>query len=317
MTDAGARASDGTADVPRAVELYARAVALLRRAHGQISAGDNPADALWTIAACIARGSCNPAFSLSLALSPAQNDDAARAVESAFLAVRAARLVGGDERALAVLALAALLVDAGRVRLAAGSALDLSVFRDLPDDLDELAPAASAALGVSAASTGEWESAALIAFEVAWLERARLGPLHAGELPPRRASVLLASARELVAAVAPANREAAVSPFDALRRLHASDIADEPALAALSAVLGSVPPGTLVEHAAGEWAVVGPEPGMDPDGLVTWTVLDARGRAPAEPGRLEGSPVSRVVEPAEARFNPIFPLLRAAPAATK
>jgi hypothetical protein len=59
------------------------------------------------------------------------------------------------------------------------------VFRELPDSLDALVPASSAALGIASATSRAMEGSAATAFEVAWLERPRLGLLYAGQLPPR------------------------------------------------------------------------------------------------------------------------------------
>lgn len=291
------RAADGA----EALELYASAVVAMRQHQRRFALPQPPLDEIEHLAECIARGAPNPSLSVALVLAHAARDDAARAVGSAFIAVRVARRAADHDRDLVGVALAALLVDAGRARLAAASDLDLDVFSQLPDSLDVLAPAATAALAVSGPRSALRETAAVTAFETAWLERPRLGPLYAGELRPRLLTRVLLATRALLTKVS-----ADKSPLAALHELRE----DAFALRLLADAVGHVPVGTVVELSTGEWGVVGPEPAQDPRRPTVWALVDARGRAAEGPLRLApGASVTRAIEPTEARLNAAFPLV--------
>lgn len=292
-----------------ALELYASAVVATRWVYRRLAAHEPPLAELEHVADCIANAAPNPALTIALALAPSDRGDAARAVQSAFLAVRIARRAVDADSDLPRVALAALLVDAGRTRLAAASAIDLDVFSELPDSLDALAPAATAALGIGAAGSASREAAALTAFEVAWLERPRLGPAYQGKLPPRLLARVLVACRALLAKVAPASRADALSPFHAMRELCSKPGADALALRLLADTVGHIPAGTVVELESGAWGVVGPEPSRDPRRPVVWGLVDARGRFQDPPPRLDQAAVSRAIAPKEGRFNPAFALV--------
>jgi len=307
-------APDVSPDGAAALELYARAVVATRHAYRRLALEDPPVSELEKVAEQVTKSAKNPALSVVLALAPAARDDAARAVQAAFVVSRVARGAADHERALVTLALAALLVDAGRARLASASHIDLEVFDKLPDALDLLSPAATATLGVTGARSPLREAASITAFEAAWLERPRLGPLYGGALGPRLAARLVCAARALLSCIAPKSGDAELSPFEALHNLATRPGADVSALALLSNTLGPIPVGTVVELPTGAWAVVGPEAAPDPRRPVLWELVDPRGRA-SEPGRELALPEAGIVRPIAARkahFNPAFPLVAGA-----
>jgi hypothetical protein len=238
-----------------AIAIVERLYDLLRTASPEERTSLEP---LERIAQSIASTSANAVLPAVVTLAGTGGDDAARAVQSACLAVAAARRHVRDPRSLRRLALAALLVDAGRARLAGHAGVDLQVFRELPEELDALAPACSAALAVASARSPALESAAATAFEVAWLERPRLGPLYGGELDARLSSRLLLVVRRLLARIAPRGTDAPVSPLDALSALLSEEDADVIALGILVDAIGILPVGTVVELESGEWAIVTP-----------------------------------------------------------
>lgn len=308
---------DGAADGALALELYASAVVATRRCYAALARANPPLAELEHVAACIARSASNPALTITLALAAAARDDAARAVQSACLAVRVARAASTREQDLTGIALAALLVDSGRVRLANASSIDLDVFSELPDSLNHLAPAATAALGVGGERSPLRETAALTAFEVAWLERPRLGALYQGERSPRLSSRVLLACRALLMRTAPMTRDAELSPFDALLELASKPGADTVALRLLADAIGYVPVGTVVELASGAWGVAGPRPAAEPGRPVLFALVDAQGAIPDPPSELEEHEIVRVITPKEAHFNPAFPLVAARSPAAK
>jgi hypothetical protein len=295
--------SRGRSEGEIAFSLYGSAVAVTTWYFEALSGGETPSlAALERAAQSLAAASANAAFAGVLTLASTARDDASRAVQSAMLALAAARRITRDPRALRRLALAALLVDSGRARLAGLESIDLSVFRDLPDALDALAPASSAALGVVSSTSPAMEGSAETAFEVAWLERPRLGPLYGGQLEPRFSSRLLRATRALFDEIAPRTTTGSVSPFEALRRLVQRSKKDDSVNRLLVEVIGVIPTGTIVELSSGEWAAVAPLPDRPRVRLLTTPDGSALERAPL----VELGPdtrVIRVIEPAEARIN--------------
>lgn len=292
-----------------AVQLYVTAVALMRAQMTAWRRGELPELLpLKRIAQSMATGASNAAYPLVVALASGPRDDASRAVQSAMLGVAMGRRSSRDARVLRHLALAALLVDAGRARLAGVAGVDLDVFQQLPDALDALAPASSAALAMAKTPSAAAEDSAVTAFEVAWLERPRLGPLYGGELPAHAASRLLVTARAFLEAVGPRGGGNPTSPFEALQKLAAAPPAGRAAVLLLAATLGALPVGTVVELASGAWAIVAPGGGTAGKPLAR--LLTQPSGAPLDPAPLvdlgvaaEERRIVRVVPAREARFN--------------
>lgn len=249
------------------------------------------------IAQAIAAVSANGALPAVITLAGTGRDVAARAVQSACLAVSAARHRTRDPRALRRLALGALLVDAGRMRLAG----------NVPqEERDDLVPAVSASLALSSAGSSALESAATIAFEVAWLERPRLGPLYEGAIEPRLSSRLLLVVRELLRRISPSDGDPC-SPFDALRALLSVDDPDRVALGILVDAVGLLPVGTVVQLGSSEWAVVAPSTTPAPiDHPPLRYLTDEKGRAHAHAPLVERPKQVRMIRALsaqETRFN--------------
>jgi hypothetical protein len=283
------------------LQLYVSAVALMSEQvaawqHGETASMSIPHRVAHTLTTAPDKRD----FALANVLATGPRDDASRGVQSAMLCIAAAEPLVRDARTLRHLALAALLVDAGRARLAGVANLDLSVFQRLPDALDALAPASSAALGLvgwNGAPTIDW---AVTAFEVAWLERPHLGPLYEDELEPRFGTRLLRTVRAFLERIAPRGGAEPLSPLEALASLDG----DRRARALLAAAVGRPPTGTLFELETGQWAVMCP-----PDERRLARVLtDEKGRALQEAvwtelGQSGGANPTRLIAPADARFN--------------
>lgn len=296
-----------------AVELYASAAVVVSHHFQALGRGESPSlSTLERVAQAISASGASSAFPLVIALASMARDDAARAVQGSMLTISAARRVTRDPRVLRRMAMAALLVDVGRARLAGLANVDLSVFSALPDALDALAPASSAAVGILSATSRSLEPAAITAFEVAWLERPRLGAPYAGTLAPRLAARLIATARAFLERLAPRGGDVSVSPFEALRALVADPKSYDVAVRLLADAVGLLPIGTVVELSNDQWAVVSPPAAAQLDRVVVRVLTDATGRALERPSTLDlGNPpagkpaprIVRVVDPAEARFN--------------
>jgi hypothetical protein len=287
-------------DATLAFELYASAVVATRHCFARLAEHEPPLAELDHVAGCIARMAHDPALTIAVPLAAAANDDPSRAVQCAFIAARVAQRAGATETATVGAVLAALLVDSGRARLASGTDIDLNVFSELPDSLDVLAPAATVALAITGAKSELRQWAALSAFEVAWLERPRLGELYQGELSPRLLSRIIVACRALLVRVSPKTRDEALSPFTALRQLCSEPGADHVALGLLARAIGAIPVGTVVELTSRDQGVVGPEPNQDPKRPALRTL---GGQA------LEGPSIVRVVEPEGDHPSAAFALL--------
>ncbi|MBI3204999.1 MAG: hypothetical protein HYZ29_25910 [Myxococcales bacterium] len=291
-------------DAALAIELYASSVVATRHCFGRMGDPEPPLGELDHVGECIAQAAANPTLGIALALAPSESDDASRAVQSALIAARVAHLNGASTDGVSTAALSALYVDAGRARLASASSLDLSVFSELPDSLDHLAPAATVAAAITGARPPLRQWAALTAFEVAWLERPRLGALYHDALAPRLMTRVLLACRALLTRVAPRSRDVGVSPLSALHELCSSPSADRVALALLVQAVGHIPVGTVVEVTGGHWAVVGPEVSPDPR-RPQLRGLDAESLAP-------DATIVRVIEPTSARCGVAFALVQPA-----
>lgn len=309
-----ARAPELPPDGPRVLRDYATLVVEMREHYARMTELAPPLAELSVIAQRIADAAVNPACLCVLAFAHTARDDAARAVQSAMLSARVARKAGARDSDLVSLTLAALLVDAGRQRLAHGAGIDLQVFSQLPDALDALAPAATAALGVGSARSTLLEAATLTAFETAWLERPRLGPLYSGSLAPRLSSRVVLTCRALLGRIAPTQRDDDLSPRSALRWLLGEAQADWAVLGLLVKAIGLVPAGTLLALSDGQWAIVGTQPEKLPGRPVCHGLVDTRGRAHLRPPLLDlaadsSLAISRVIEPKEAKFNAAWALV--------
>ncbi len=250
------------------------------------------------------------------AMGNAERDDAGRAVLSAILALVIGRQVTTERVALARLTMAALMADAGRIRVAGPEGRD--VLMELTEDDECKVPALTATVCVATGGVNVPNALrTVVTTETTWLEREQLlGAVYQREMAPLVEAHILRLARALIDHLAP--RDAAVgtkSPLDALEAVAATPGIDPVLLRLFIGAVGLLPTGSVVEFETGEWGVVvGPSksPGAFERPVVR-LVTDRHGRAMNPPrevdlgGAVPGSRVfpriANVVPPKQARFN--------------
>jgi hypothetical protein len=255
----------------------------------------------------------DPAVLGVTSMANAHRDDAGRAVQSALLSVLVARQVIHDRVTLARLAMAALMADVGRVRVAGPQGRDR--FVALADQDEVRVPTATST--VCLATGGLNPSNALrtvVATEANWLERQQLlPPLYLGKtsLPQ---SELIRMVRRLLDLLAPRDSARSVSPAAALETLASDPKLDRVLLRLLVRAVGVIPAGSIIEFETGEWAVVmGPSANPQSVGLpLVRLVTDRKGRSLDQPRELDlGAPsegrtfprITGIIDPGRANFN--------------
>jgi HD-GYP domain-containing protein (c-di-GMP phosphodiesterase class II) len=264
----------------------------------------------------------DPAMLGMTSMANAHRDDAGRAVQTALLSVLVAKQLIHDRVTLARLAMAAMMADVGRVRVAGPEGR--ARFVALPDTAEVTVPTATAT--VCLATGGLNPSNALrtvVATEANWVERqAMLPPLYLGKtaLPQ---SEIIRQVRRLLELLAPRDSTRSLSPAAALQALAAEPNTDRVVLRLLVRTVGVIPAGSIVEFETGEWAVaIGPSSNPAAAHLPrVRLVTDRKGRALQTPVDLDlGAPsagrqyprVSGIVDPARAKFNVARAFLSAA-----
>jgi hypothetical protein len=301
----------------RILRFYASALLVMRKFFDEVAQGVVPlphrikrvAQRLVTLAEA-----GDPTMLGLMTMIHAHRDDAGRALQAAILAVALGRELTNDRVSLARIALAALMADAGRVRLAGSAGRDRLV--PLGDEDEAAVPAMTSA--VNLATGGVNPPAALrtvLGHEATWLEREELlGPLHGRELPPLLASRLLRLVRAVLDRLAPRDTSLPLAPMDAIAAAAALPDGDPVLLRLLVRALGIIPVGTVVEFETGEWAVVvaassHPEAFDRPQVKL---LTDRQGRALEQPklvdlGASSGARVhpriSHILPPANTKFN--------------
>jgi hypothetical protein len=273
----------------RLVRTYASAVVLLRRFHEQLAAADyTPPRSLKRVAQSLVDLSTagTMAFLRVTEARNANSDDAGRCVNTAILAVAVAREVTTDRALLAQIALAAMVLDAGRPRAAAGASQGpgmSSVAAQLTEEALESLPAGTAAV---LTALGRLNDATVrrtvVAYEALRLRFARsLGPMYAGLRPPTLHARIVAVCRRYNDLLTPEPGLPPVTPEMAVATLHGEldDAADRTVLRMLVATLGLVPAGTVVRLSSGEVGEVFSVAGRSaaPDRPCVRVALDARG----------------------------------------
>ena len=317
---ASLEARDGQREMPvreRVLSLYATALVVLRTYLDAVARGRHPPPiALKRLGQRLVELSetGDPALLGMTTMANAHRDDAGRALQSAILAIALGRTITSDRLTLSRLALAALMSDVGRVRLAGTEGRDQLVALEANDECH--VPATTAAICI--ATGGVNDSAAtrtMATYEATWLEREdRLGPIYGGAHAPSLQAQLLRSTRALLDHLAPRTLDAPQSPLDALESVLCSPFTDPVRRRILVAALGVVPTGTVVELDSGEWGVVIGLSGHPeaPDMPRVRVVTDDRGRPTAPPydvdlghpaALAEGRHIARIVEPDRAQFN--------------
>lgn len=310
----------------RIVRTYASAVVVMRRFFEELLRGEaemprrikRVAQALVDLSA-----GRTPTFLGVTAVRNANHDDAGRAVNTAILAVAMARRLTGDRATLTRIAMAALLLDAGRpraLRALRGDDDDPSALpTTLPDSSERGLPAGAAVVLASLGRINEPTVVrSVVAYEALWSRRTMLlGSLYRGLRPPTLHARIVAVARAYNDLLTPRPAEPPRSPAEALLRLEeelgtSKDRADQTVLRLLMATVGQLPPGTLVELTSGASAVV---VFGDSSRLRLRILLEADGALPDGVHELtvgeEGAEIARIVG-----SDPTFAQQRAAPPAS-
>jgi len=257
-----------------------------------------------------------------LAMANAHRHDAGRAVQAALLSLVVGRQITTDRVALARLAMAALVAEAGRVRVAGPERRDRLVA--LPDSAEVTVPATTAAVGIATGGINiQNAERVVVAWEATWLERTNLlGPLYGGKSALPQAQILRL-VRRLLDRLAPRDSSRPLSPIDALEAIASEPGVDRALIRLLVRALGVIPASSVVEFETGEWAVV-IGPSKNPEALhlpLVRLVTDRSGRALDTPKEIDLGRATQartfprivnIIEPDRARFNVTKPFLTAA-----
>ena len=203
-----------------------------------------------------------PAFLGVTAVRNANHDEAGRAVNTAILSVSIARQITTDQVTLVRLAMAALLFDTGRPRLAGvrPGAGRPGIIPQLSEQQEAEVPAGTAVVLTALGRVNEPSvMRTVIGYEAHWVRRQkRLGPLYKGLRQATIQSRIIATARSFNDLLTPAPGATPMSADEAIARLEAdaTEAADRTVLRLLFGALGIFPTGTLVELSTGEVALV-------------------------------------------------------------
>lgn len=247
-------------------------------------------------------------------LANAHRDEAGRAVQTAILTIAAARRLTSDRVVLSQVAMAALMADVGRVRIAGATGAER--FVQLSDDAERVVPALTSALCIATGGVNVQNALRTVtSYEATFLERqALLGPLYKRQMSAMIQSKLLHVVRALFELLAPRDTSRALSPLDALAAVARMPNIDETVFKMLVQTLGVLPTGTVVEFETGEWGiVVGPSANRNAIARPRIKlVTDRSGQVFAKPKEIDlGAPsqgrrfprITGVIEPSRARFN--------------
>ena len=190
------------------------------------------------------------------ALANAHRDDAGRAFQSAILTIAIAREMTEDSGSVARMAMAALLADVGRVRLAGTEGRNRLV--KLSDSLNRNVPAMASALSIGIGGVNAQSALhTVIVFEATWLEReAEIGPLYGGAIAPLLQTRVVYLARAMLDLLAPRDNARSLTVLEAVEALAKNPLVDRVLLRLLLKAVGINPVGSVVELETGEWAVV-------------------------------------------------------------
>ena len=203
-----------------------------------------------------------PAFLGVTAVRNANHDDAGRAVNSAILSVSIARQITTDVVTLVRLAMAALLYDTGRPRIAGVRPGDdrSGIIPQLSEQQEDEVPAGTAVVLTALGRVNEPSvMRTVIGYEAQWVRRqARLGPLYRGLRQATMQARIIAVARSFNDLLTPSPGAPPITADEAIATLEADAVeaADRTVLRLLFGALGIFPTGTLLELSTGEVAVV-------------------------------------------------------------
>jgi hypothetical protein len=246
-------------------------------------------------------------------LANGHREEAGRAVQSAILAILVARRLTNNRNALSQLAMAALMADVGRVRVAGSSG---EKFVQLSDDVEKVVPALTSSLCISTGGVNLANALRTVsAYETNYIERAALlGPIYKRAMSPMIQSKILFVVRQLLERIAPRDTARPMSPLDALAALAGQPNVDEMVYKLLIQAIGVMPTGTVVEFETGEWGIV-VGPSTNKGALArprVKLITDRSGQVFAKPKEIDLGSASQgrrfpritgVIEPTKARFN--------------
>jgi hypothetical protein len=246
-------------------------------------------------------------------LAHAHRDDAGRAVQSAILSIVVARRLTSDRSSLSQLAMAALMADVGRVRVA-GASTDRYV--ELSDEIEKVVPALTSSLCISTGGVNVQNALRTVtSYEATHLERQHLvGALYKRKMAPLIQSKILFLVRQLLDRLAPRGITQPMSPLDALASLAGQPNVDETIYKLLIQAIGVMPTGTVVEFETGEWGIV-VGASTNRNALArprVKLITDRSGQVFAKAKEIDlGAPssgrrfprITGIIEPSKARFN--------------
>ncbi|MBI3202760.1 MAG: hypothetical protein HYZ29_14570 [Myxococcales bacterium] len=305
--------SADTLPTERAVRFYATALVVMRRFYEEVAAGRRLVPHRVKRLAqqlVVLVEEKNPTLLGVAALAAAHRDTAARSVQSAILATLLTREIGAERQSLVRLATTALMMDAGRLRLASRSPSPLG---ELSDQDEAWVPAVTALFCVATGGINPHSAERTVtAFETTALERRHLGGAPRVAAEPLPQAEILAFVRKLVDHLAPLDARAALSPSEALDALASDRSTHRLLLQLLVRTLGLIPAGSVVELESGEWAVVVSSSARSATLPRLRVVTDARGQPlstaveldlGALPAERHAPRIRRVLSSRETRFN--------------
>ena len=202
-----------------------------------------------------------PAFLGVTAARNANHDQAGRAVNTAILSLAMTRQITTDMVLLSRVAMAALLYDTARARIAGvvGKGAP-GVMPNLSEQQEVDAPASTAVVLTALGRVNEPSvMRTVIGYETHWVRRKeRLGPLYRGLRQPSMQSRIISVAGAFNDMLTPSPGMAPLPADEAVARLEkdATEPADRTIIRLLVGALGLFPTGTIVELSSGETALV-------------------------------------------------------------
>jgi hypothetical protein len=312
-----ADSEEGLPDMERTLRSYASALVVLRQFYERMSQGKTvlPHRVKRVAQRMVSMAESDEGSLMAMTtLANAHRDDAGRAVQSAILSILVARRLTLDRNSLSQLAMAALIADVGRARIAGSS--DKAVH--LSDDVERVVPALTSSLCISTGGVNIQNAMRTVtAYETTQMERqALVGPLYKRTMSPMIQSKILFLVRQLLERVAPHDTtKRPMSPLDALADLSRAQNVDELVYKLLIQAIGIMPTGTVVEFETGEWGIV-VGPSTNKGALArprVKLITDRGGQVFAKPKEIDLGQSSQggrrfpritgIIEPNKARFN--------------
>jgi hypothetical protein len=312
----GNRDTEDLPEMEKTLRAYASALVVLREFYERISQGKtvlpHRVKRVAQRMVSMAESDEGPLLAMTT-LANAHRDEAGRAVQAAILAIIAARRLTQDRNALSQLAMAALMADVGRARIAGSSGEKLVT---LSEDVERVIPALTSSLCISTGGVNVQNALRTVsAYEATHLERQELlGPLYKRAMSPMIQSKILFLVRQLLDRLAPRDITRAMSPLDALASLAGQPNIDEMVYKLLIQAVGVMPTGTVVEFETGEWGIV---VGQSTNRAAlarprVKLITDRTGQVFAKPKEIDlGAPsqgrrfprITGIIEPKKAHFN--------------